>query len=181
MGIKELGKHLAESAKKEIAVIEAERDATLKALEAEVKRAAEKEAARIAAEGEKASDAGKKRIIAKAKIRAKERIEAEKLAIVERVFDKAKERILSAPEKEKKAILIAMAKEASLRVEKPVIYADAKYAKLIEGAKVKAIGDFGVVVEGSRKEFVDNTLSSKMARIWDETAPDVAAALFGAD
>jgi len=179
MGMKELGKHLTEAADKEIAEIEAKRDASLKALEGEMKSAAEKEAKRISGDGEKSADAGKKRIIAKARIRAKDAIEAEKLAIVEAVFEDARKRILASPESQQRAVLEKMAKEACAGVEKPVVYADAKYARLLPGAKALQIGDFGVVVKGSRGESVDNTLLSKMARLWGDVAPDVARTLFG--
>ena len=180
MGIKELEKHLREVGDKRIAEIEKEKKAALKALEAEVAEASDKVARAILASGAKEAEAAKKRILARAKIRAKAMTEGEKIDAVDRVFEAAKKKVLNSPDAKKKAILKRLAEEASSDVRDPAIYVDKAYRSLLPSAEPRDIGDFGVVVESeSTGVVIDNTLTSKLNRLMEDITPRVIEALFG--
>ncbi len=161
---------------------------------AEIKKSAEKEIKRI--EDEINSDALRayqqikekrkqelflipKRIVSGAIMEKKRRIEEKKMGVVDNVFAIAKEKILSMNEDDKKKILKNLAEEGKKQVRKPVVYADKKYADLIN-ANANNIGDFGVVIESEDKTLsIDNTLNNVMKRLEPDLKPRLAKVLFG--
>jgi len=124
------------------------------------------------------AEAVKQRVLAKAKIKAKEMIESERIRIVEEVLEKAKEAVIKSSDSKKKALMEVFSKEATSEVENPEVFADKKYASLIN-AKIQEIGDFGVVVEDkSSGVVINNTLFAKIERQRDEVIPKAVEVLF---
>ncbi|MCD6496366.1 MAG: hypothetical protein J7K54_03785 [Candidatus Aenigmarchaeota archaeon] len=164
MGIREIERELRASGEKAIAAINSDASKQMADIRKDIEKSAEAELKKLEASRKNETELERKRILSKAGLQIREKIESMKAGIVERVFSEASAAVEKLSDREKAKILRSLADEAKKGLEKPEIFVDRKYAKLLKGAKPADIGDFGVrVVSGHIT--VDNTLSAKMNEI----------------
>lgn len=177
MGMKDIEREIRESGQKEIEEINAEASRQLEELRKGVDSRAASEMKKLGERGRSEMDLERKRILAKANLQIKEQIEKKKDGMIERVFGEAGSNVLEMNDKEKAKIIRMLSDEAKEGLEKPQIFVDRKYAKLLKGAKKADIGDFGVKVTSGHIS-VDNTLSSNLKEIKSGTRHKVADVLW---
>lgn len=177
MGMKDIEREIRESGQKEIEEINAEASRQLEELRKGVDSRAASEMKKLGERGRSEMDLERKRILAKANLQIKEQVEKKKDEMIEKVFEEAGSSVLGMSDKEKAKIIRMLADEAKEGLEKPQIFVDGKYAKLLKGAKKANIGDFGVKVTSGHIS-VDNTLSSKLKEIKSGTRHKVADVLW---
>ncbi len=121
----------------------------------------------------------KERIMSHAKMEARSLIDERKHEIIENVFSEAGKRILSSSDAEKKKILEKLVSDAKKGMENAKVLVDRKYSKLLQGAEVADINDFGVVLKSKDgKEMTVSTLSERIEQIKATKRHEVARVLF---
>lgn len=134
-------------------------------------------ASRILEKGRAEINLEKSKIIANAKISAKDKIDKVKAMWVENAFEEAKREILSLPDNKKSEILKKLCDIEDK--ENFDVYVDEKYKNLINNAKVENIGDFGVILrskDGIIK--INNSLNEKIRSLKQNMSSKVAEILF---
>ena len=105
--------------------------------------------------------------------------ETEKNKLIDQVFDNARMQIMGYSDKEKTAILEALAKQGKKIIKDADILVDKKYSKLLKDAKPKDLGDFGVVVQSKDGKIrIDNTLNNLLKQMETDMRPKIAEVLF---
>jgi len=164
MGLREIEKEIREAGQKEIEAINREASLEINKMRAEIKKKASSEAHKLEEIGRKDIELEKKRILSRARLQIREKTEQRKADILDKVFQEASSAIMKLSDREKARILKHLADEAKHGLEKPEIFVDSKYARLLKGSKSAALGEFGVRVKSGHIT-VDNTLSAKMNEI----------------
>ncbi|UCD02855.1 MAG: V-type ATP synthase subunit E [Candidatus Aenigmatarchaeota archaeon] len=177
MGMKDIEREIRESGQKEIEQIKKDLSAQLEALRKKIDEKAGSEMRKLEERGRSELELERKRILAKANLRIKEQVEKKKDEIIEHVFEEAGARVIRMTGREKAKIMKFLADEAREGLDRPEVFADGKYATLLKGAKRASIGDFGVKVTSGHIS-VDNTLSSKLKEIKENSRHKVADALW---
>ena len=179
MSLEKIEKKIRESGRTEIDEINKKADTQISRIRDDIDMDAKIAYKKIKEERNRELSLIHQRIISDARMFRKKEIDAKKMEIMDRVFDKAGINILNTNVEEKKRILKRLADYGKKHIENPVLFADKKYANLIN-ASVRDIGDFGVVVESKDGSVrIDNTLTGIMKRIQARLKPDVARILFG--
>jgi vacuolar-type H+-ATPase subunit E/Vma4 len=177
MGLNEIEKEIRKIGKKDIDSMLREANAEIKKMTKEIEAETYKRSGKLRENASKEIDLERKRIIARANLKIKEKIEKRKDEMVESVFGEAEKRILEMSEKEKAKIMKALADEAKKGLDKPEVFVDRKYSKLLPGAKTAEIGDLGVVVKSGHVS-VNNTLRAKLDEIKSGSRHKVAELLW---
>ena len=179
MGLKELEAEIREKGRTEISKIREEANARTKEIEGEINKEIEKRSKEILQKGERESVAVERRILAEAKLKAKNTIEIERIRILDRVFEEARKDILNLPNSKKTAILKNLIDDGKKEIANPTVYVDKRYKELVSGVKAKDLEDFGIVLESEDGSLiVDNTLSAKLENLRLILTPDIVKILF---
>lgn len=177
MGLVEIEKKIRKEGQNRIDEINEENKRDIDRIRSGFTDDAEKEYDKILRDGEKEVDQIRMGIITGARVKAQERIREEKIELMKKVFDTARERILSMDDAQKAKILKKLSEDKQ-KVNDPILWVDRAYGNLID-AKTKDINDFGVIIEGGDGSMrIDNTLDSLMVRSQDVLKPEIAKILF---
>jgi len=170
---------IEEAGRKEIDRIRKDTDAQIREIRKKFEEEAIGQAKKILDNAKSEAHLAKERILSNAKIEAREMADKKKNALIDNVFEKAKEMILSSGEAEKKKLLISLEEEGKRDIKNPEVFVDKKYANLIRSAKTMNLGDFGVLIKSrDGKETVTNTLTEKTEHIKTTMRHEVAKVLF---
>lgn len=177
MGMKELEQGIRESGKKEADTINLDAKRELDNINKEIEQKTASEVKKLEEKNRKEMDLDRKRILAKANLQIKEQVETKKDDMIEKVFEEAGKMLLKMNDREKARTLKMLADEGKKGLDKPEIFVDKKYSKLLKGAKTKDIGDFGVQVTSGHIS-VDNTLTAKLKELKSDSRHKVAVVLW---
>jgi V/A-type H+-transporting ATPase subunit E len=179
MSIKDIENEIREEGSKKIAKINAVAQDNVKIIEQTIEKYAKSEAEKVGKSEMRKADLMRRQIIAEANIKAKQMKEGEKNKLIDQVFDNAKMQILGYDNKEKTAILEALAKEGKKSIKSADILVDKKYSKLLKDAKPADLGDFGVIVQSKDGKIrIDNTLNNLLKQMETDLRPKIAEVLF---
>lgn len=166
MGLKEIEEGIKKSVEEEIKKIKNSAKIEIEKIKKENKRIAKKKYNEILERGKKECEIIKKRIIGNAKLNAREMIERKRGEILEKAFELAKKRILTADEKTKKALIEKFVKDGKKEIGNAEILIDKNYAHLFKKAKPINLGDFGIVILDKNKDItIDYTLKKMVSRL----------------
>jgi vacuolar-type H+-ATPase subunit E/Vma4 len=177
MGMKDIEREIREAGQKEVDQINRETFGQLEEIRSKIEEKAGSEMRKLEERGRSEMDLERKRILAKANLQIKEQVEKKKDEMIEKVFGDAASHVLRLKDSEKRKIMKMLAEEAKSGLEKPQVFVDGKYSKLLKGARKASVGDFGVKVTSGHIS-VDNTLSSKMKEIKENSRHKVADVLW---
>jgi vacuolar-type H+-ATPase subunit E/Vma4 len=185
MGFAELEAKIKADSAREIAVVNAKADAEIKEVLAAINSFADKEVEKILSEGGRRASLSASKAVTDAKVNALRAESREKNILIDRVFESAREKILSLPDKEKAELLVRLSTNPVFDGRDYEVLVDKKYFDLVKGKKKPAfekadLGDFGVVLkskDGLVK--VDNTMGAVISRAKSRLTPVVAKTLFG--
>jgi vacuolar-type H+-ATPase subunit E/Vma4 len=177
MGLKEIEIEIMNSGKKETDRFSRETEAEINKIKKQIDEKATSMTKKLEDKAAKEMELERKRILANANLRIKEKVEKRKDEIIEKVFSDVREKIMGMDNKGKSRMLKKLAEEGKDGIGKPTVWVDRKYAKLLPGAKAREIGDFGVIVTSGHIT-VDNTLTSKLENIKSDSRHKVAGVLW---
>lgn len=179
MTLENIEKRISDAGRKEIGDINRNADDEIRKIEDEINADALKAYRQVKEKRRQELVLVPRRIVSEAVMENKRSIESKKMEIMKKVFDTAKDRILSMDKEDKKKILKNLADEGKRYVKNPIVYADKEYADLIK-ANVRDINDFGVVVESEDMTLsINNTLTNVIKRLEPNINPRLAKILFG--
>lgn len=179
MGLDKIERKIREAGEKEISRIREESELEVQRIKSETDNESSKAYTGVKQASRRERDLLYRRIMADARMKERKIIEERKSEVLDAAFEDAKAGILDLSEKEQARILRKLADAGKKEINDSVVYVDRKYAKLIDGAKTKDLGDFGVVVESKDGLIrIDNTLNSIMLRLKQRIKPNVAKVLF---
>lgn len=172
-------KRIREAGEKEAGDILREAEAEASRIREGFREEAGKKAGKTLAIAKTEAELVKKRIVADAKLEAKDMVDGKRNGLIDEVFERARQEVEKLSREKKKSILARLAEEGRNQIEDPVVYVDGKYSSLLRGAKVAKINDFGVLVKSRKGESeVDNTLSRKLEEFRDTLKHGIAEELF---
>ncbi|MCX6695193.1 MAG: hypothetical protein NTU61_02715 [Candidatus Altiarchaeota archaeon] len=184
MGLMELEAKIRADGEREIQDLMDKAESQITAIRDEINRSAAKEAAKIVAQGQSTALISANKVLNEAKGSAVRRESAEKNAVIDRVFEKAKESVLSFPDSRKSELLTRLSHDPVFDGGEFQVLVDGKYRKLLKGAGGKVVeselGDFGVVIESMDGLIrVDNRLESVLSRMKPRMKPSIVKMIFG--
>lgn len=179
MSLEKIENRIRDAGRREIEEINRNADREIKRVEGEINADALKAYQQVKEKRKQEVILVPRRIISNAIMEKKNGMEEKKAEIMKKAFDIAKDGILGMNEGDKKRIMKNLADEGKRQVRNPIIYADKKYADLVN-ANVKNINDFGVVVESEDRTLsIDNTLNNVIKRLEPNLKPKIVKILFG--
>ena len=185
MGLMELEAKLRSDAERELAEIKRNADSEVASVLAGINAAAERESARIVAEGERKAFLASSKILSDAKSLAMRNESLEKNKILDAVIIKAREKILALPDGKKAELLYKLSSNPVFEGREYRVLVDKKYSKLLKSkGKMKVmhsdLGDFGVILESADGLVrVDNRISVVLERLKPKLKPKLIKTLYG--
>ncbi|MEM2918848.1 MAG: hypothetical protein QXY62_05055 [Candidatus Altiarchaeota archaeon] len=178
MGLKEIEKEIEKKAELEIKKIEEEGEKALSKLREDIEKISTEQYQQTKLKKKKELEIEIRRLISNARMMKKNKIALKKAEILERVFQKAKEKILEMNDEEKRKILENLAKDRD-KFPNSIILIDKKYASLLRDAKTSEIGDFGIVIESKEGHLrIERTLSKLIEQLRVRLEPEIVKILF---
>lgn len=179
MGLKEIELEIRKSGEEEIKKIEQETKKTIDEINKKIKEEAEIVYKQTKLRREKELSIIIKKIISDAQVLKRKKLNSKKAEILEKVFEKAREKILNLSDEEKRKVLENLSKEKG-GLSNYTIYVSKKYSYLLEDAKVdEKVDDFGVIIESKDGSLrIDNTLTNFINRMRIKLEPEIVKILF---